>query len=262
MIDSGLPICLNREKIRPMIICHSRKYIFIHIHKTGGTSLEIAASKALRWDDLLLGSTAFGEKVQEYYRKRFGIHKHSTLGDVYKFCNKENELSDYKVLALVRDPIKRAFSLYNYISGIVKSRLPQENTSLSFFNEKINNQDFAEYPFLSWKSTQAYLAVDGDLNNFFQHPKLLLDPGMAPQLDFLSVDGSLPETVTIIKLEELPQRMSIIRQIVGRDLEIPHKNQSKVKAASYASVDASALSFLLQRFDSDFDAFSYSRPSL
>ena len=44
-----------------MIICHSRKYVFIHIHKTGGTSVESALEPTLHWNDLLLGSTPFGE---------------------------------------------------------------------------------------------------------------------------------------------------------------------------------------------------------
>src|SRR5215469_2544795 len=58
-----------------MIISHSRRFIFVHIHKAGGTSVEQALDPHLAWNDLILGGSQFGEKIQGAYQKRFGLNK-------------------------------------------------------------------------------------------------------------------------------------------------------------------------------------------
>ena len=46
-----------------MIISNSHKFIFVHILKTAGTSICAALDPTLRWNDVILGGTGFGEKM-------------------------------------------------------------------------------------------------------------------------------------------------------------------------------------------------------
>jgi hypothetical protein len=50
-----------------MIISHSRKFIFIHIHKTAGESISEALRPYLSGRDLLLGTSLRGELNNAYY---------------------------------------------------------------------------------------------------------------------------------------------------------------------------------------------------
>ena len=47
-----------------MIISHTHRAIFVHIPKTAGTSITALIEPALRWNDLVLGGTTFGERIQ------------------------------------------------------------------------------------------------------------------------------------------------------------------------------------------------------
>src|ERR671918_1169665 len=59
------------------IVCRSRKFIFVHLHKCGGTSVEQAFAPHARWNDLVIGSTFWGELLQPLYKRRYGLTKHS-----------------------------------------------------------------------------------------------------------------------------------------------------------------------------------------
>ena len=61
-----------------MIVSLNRRYVFVHIHKCAGTSIEVALAKSLRHNDFVMGSTKSGEKNQEFLKKAIGLNKHST----------------------------------------------------------------------------------------------------------------------------------------------------------------------------------------
>ena len=102
-----------------MIISHSKKFIFVHLEKCGGTSVEAALQPNLHWQDIILGSTSFGEAVQEANFQRYGtekvkkemLWKHSTASNIKNVLGKEKWLQ-YKKFSVVRDPIEIIDSLY------------------------------------------------------------------------------------------------------------------------------------------------------
>jgi hypothetical protein len=108
-----------------MIISHSRKYIFIHLEKCGGTSIESILDPYLDFGDISMGSSGFGETMQEMHFRKYGIKKvkenyvwkHSDAKDAYKFLGKE-KWETYKKIAVVRDPRDLIASLYFFSKSI------------------------------------------------------------------------------------------------------------------------------------------------
>lgn len=96
-----------------MIINHTFKFIFIHVPKAAGTTITNFLSKLTNYCDLEIGGTAFGESIQPFYRKRFGLSKHSPASEVKKVIGAE-KWSKFFTFAFVRNPFTRIYSIYNF----------------------------------------------------------------------------------------------------------------------------------------------------
>ncbi|WP_096784933.1 sulfotransferase family 2 domain-containing protein [Rhodobacter sp. CZR27] len=102
-----------------MIISRGRRFIFVHIPKTGGTALSLALEKRALKDDLLLGDTPKARARRARLRgvKAQGrMWKHSTLADVAGLVSDE-EIAGFFTLAIVRNPWDRALSYYHWLRG-------------------------------------------------------------------------------------------------------------------------------------------------
>lgn len=240
-----------------MIICNSLKYIYIHIHKTGGTSLEKAINPHLHWNDLILGSTDHGEQQDSYYSRRYSINKHSSLSDVYKACGKEIE--SYKTFTLIRHPINRACSLYNYIASIVEKKLKAKNLTRQKVLSLLNtNPDSLPYPLNDeWPAILGYLNVDGDINAFFKNKKVLSDRGMISQFSMLAINNQISNNLELFKLEDISNSLQSIRRIVGGEIIMPRANASRLKIATPKSLKQETIEYLSSHYAIDFEAFDY-----
>lgn len=139
-----------------MIISESKNFIFIHLEKCGGTSIEVALEPFLSWDDIIMGSTEFGTAVQVAHVKRsakygrYGeiLTKHSTAYDIQKYLG-EKYNTMYK-FATVRNPIDLMTSLYFYSKKIVDLFLASEDI-----------KDLVRWSVLNmpehWKNSEVYL---------------------------------------------------------------------------------------------------------
>jgi len=100
-----------------MIISHGRKYIFVHIPKTGGTALTLALEGRVGKDDILIGDTP---KAVRRRRRLQGVQasgrlwKHSRLADIYGLVTQE-QIEDYFTFTLVRNPWDRLASYYHWL---------------------------------------------------------------------------------------------------------------------------------------------------
>ncbi len=102
-----------------MILSRGRRFIFVHVPKTGGTALALALEARAMKDDILIGDTpkARARKGRWQEISAHGrLWKHSTLSDIAGLAT-DDEIANFFTLTLVRNPWDRAVSYYHWLRG-------------------------------------------------------------------------------------------------------------------------------------------------
>ena len=100
-----------------MIISRGRRYVFVHIPKTGGTALSLALEARAMKDDILIGDTpkARTRRARLKALKAAGrLWKHSTLADIDGVLPCA-EMDQMFLVTLVRNPWDRVVSYYHWL---------------------------------------------------------------------------------------------------------------------------------------------------
>jgi Sulfotransferase family len=100
-----------------LIISYGRRFIFVHIPKTGGTALTLALEGRAKADDILIGDTpkARARKGRLAGAKAAGrLWKHSTLADIAGVVTPE-QMETFFTVTLVRNPWDRMVSYYHWL---------------------------------------------------------------------------------------------------------------------------------------------------
>jgi hypothetical protein len=141
-----------------MIISPSRNFIFIHLEKCGGTSVETALQPYLHWSDMIIGSTQYGERYQSNLYERYGIEevnknmlwKHSSAKQIESFVLPDN-WDDFTKISVVRNPIDLVRSLYFFAQTSVKYHIGRINRQK--WKELLRTQEFPH----AWPYTEGYV---------------------------------------------------------------------------------------------------------
>lgn len=136
-----------------MILSRGRRYVFVHIPKTGGTALTLALEGRAMRDDILVGDTP---KARARRGRLAGLPakgrlwKHSTLADLDGLLSPE-DLADFFILTLVRNPWDRMVSYYHWLRGQSFAHPAVTLAKASDFSGFLNHPDtqaaFAAWPY-------------------------------------------------------------------------------------------------------------------
>jgi hypothetical protein len=251
-----------------MFIMNSRKMIYVHLQKCGGTSIEVSLFEKARWDDVLIGSSLIGELVQWEYFGKFGLHKHSVAKEIQPVVGKEL-WTEYYSWCTVRNPYARAVSLYNYTVALVESYAAQAGFPLD--GERDDQSAWSErddYPTTepwSYPAVRAYLVsrrAERPFSSFLRDPGLHEDSAFQPQWwGVQDVDGEAQAVDEIVKLEELDADWPRVCEKIGLPgLPVMRENVStpavrRTPAELFDSPEDMA--FMRERFHEDFMRFGY-----
>ena len=238
-----------------MIIYHSRRFIFVHIHKAGGTSVELGLEPFLAWCDLLLGSSEIGERMSSHYDARFGLGKHGSIADIERVCG-EKICRDYHVFATVRHPLERLCSLYNYIGSIVHAWAQRWRIAPGEVASRLAQGAPSEAPSLNWPASRVFLGT-ADFSAFIRSAELAADPGFLTQASRLRSSKAADIRVRALRLEESAAWLPRMRKTLGVEFALPHSNKSRLKLVTGAEVSAADREFVAARFAEDYAVFGY-----
>lgn len=201
-----------------MIISTRRRYIFVHIPKTGGTSLALALEARAAADDILIGDTP---KAQRRRGRLKGLQaagrlwKHSTLADIDGILPPE-QMAQMKVICMVRNPWDRLVSYYHWLQEQTFDheavRLAQELSFSGFLNHPHTQASFLQWPF----ERHVTLANGAKRGNFF------------------------------VRLEDFQRDIAAFEAHLGFAIELPKANVSR-RRRDYRSYYSKADSALVSR---------------
>lgn len=176
-----------------------RNYIFVHIPKTGGTSMALVLEAKARADDIMLGDTPKAVKR----RKRVNgvqaagrLWKHSTLRDIVGLRT-EAQIAEARVFTVVRNPWDRAVSYYHWLRA----------------------QNF-DHPAVGLAQGLAF-------SDFVNHPQTTASLKASPYGSYVTDAQGREQCDLFVRLEHLDEDLPKLEALIGCKLgAFPHDNRS------------------------------------
>lgn len=215
-----------------MIISRGRRYILVHIPKTGGTALSLALEARAMKDDILIGDTPKARARRgriKGIRTSGRLWKHSTLADIDGLVT-DAEIAEFYTLTLVRNPWDRLVSYYHWLRG----------------------QSFA-HPAVGLAKAQGF-------SGFLNHPHTLTSISLWPYGAYMRDRHGVERARSFVRLERLADEIAPFEAHLGFHLNPPRENASDRNAdwrGYYADADAETVARIcaedIARFGYTFD---------
>ena len=223
----------NPRLARPMPLSHRYKTIFIHIPKTGGTSIE--AVLGMHGDREDVGVVPYPDQVadrQHFYGRQL---QHMTAERLRAELNDEAIFSSYFKFTVVRNPWDRlvstcAWSGRKWAKGQILER--------------------EEFDAFVRRTHASFAAAHG-----VSHP-MPLHPHVIPQVAFIFDEAGRSLVDCIGRTETLEQDWQVIRDRLGVDADLPTRMQS-VHRPYREYYDAETRDMVADIYARDIEAFDY-----
>jgi hypothetical protein len=181
-----------------MILSRARRFIFVHIPKTGGTAFATAYEARAAKDDILIGDTPKARNRAGRWKgiKTAGrVWKHSTLADVVGLVSPE-EIEGFLTATLVRNPWDRMVSYYHWLRV----------------------QGFA-HPAVG-------LAKAHDFSGFLNHPQTVTALRLWPAGAYMRRADGTEKPSLFLRLEHYAEDAAPLAAHLGFALPLPRLNES------------------------------------
>jgi hypothetical protein len=217
-----------------MIISRGRRYVFVHIPKSGGTSLSLALEDRAMKDDILVGDTPKALRRRKRLKAMTGakrLRKHGILSDIDGIVSAD-ELRSMFTFTLVRNPWDRMVSYYHWL----------------------RHQTF-EHPAVG-------LARKLPFTEFVLHADTARSFAANPARRYMTLANGVEHCSAYIRLEQFDKDAEPLFEHLGFRLSLPQSNRSD-RAADYRgyftpktrAAVAAACAEDIERFGYGFDDF-------
>jgi hypothetical protein len=227
-----------------MIISHSQKFVFLHVHKTAGESITVRLRQMLVQGDVVI----HGKATVDANGTR--LSKHSTARDVRDALQSET-WDRYFTFGFVRHPIDRTVSLYRYMAE--RSRPPELTMAQRLGLRPVTDNGDRSH----WPEVQAYRATSS-ISEFIRHPLLDESKSMKPQSTSLCDEEGNLLVDFVGRFERLDDDFAYVEQQLGlTHLPLKRINVSRQRHAECDELSFDDRAYLRARFEEDFRRFGY-----
>ena len=203
------------------IISDNYNFLFIHIPKCGGSSIEIEFERLAKWGDFVVGSTPNGYKLEKVFSELFGLDKHTPPSKLKRILG--DRWNQYKKVTIVRNPKKIIESYYKF--GKRREKEICKNRKIT--RKELLEDIFNEKKFVpGWMFTQNKgVMIDAITSeNFVEYLEKVADERWS---NFFEKYVFSHELDHILKLENPLEIRAFFQNNIDESFELRHENISK-----------------------------------
>ncbi len=226
-----------------LIVCHSRGFVFVHLHKTAGESITATLAPVLvAGDEVVKGSPPAAPAG-------VALGKHSTAGEARDVLGVDR-WERYFTFSFVRHPIDRTLSLYRYIARLAEPPKPTLRQRLG--RHEIRSDAGRE----RWPEMRAYRET-ASLSEFIRHPLVDHAVALRPQATSLCDDAGDLLVDYVGRFERLAPDVAHVQRTLGLP-ETPLRSlNTSPRGELPDDLTREDREYLASRFEEDFVRFGY-----